>query len=282
MRVLVLGGTGFVGRAVTELLDEPTLFNRGTDTTLFPGVERRRGDRETGDYASLATGEWDAVVDATAYFPWQVRQTMDALGDRVRRYLLVSSHAVFAGAGSELRPAAWDATPPLTNDTYGPSKVACEQEVLGRFGSRATIVRPVKVAGPHDNQSGLTDWVRAAVKGGRFELPGDPAQPVQLVDSRDLARLIVTLLTEDRGGAHTAAGPSTTLAGLMAVCAAAAGTSVEIVPVPPGPRFPLVKPRDLWNTQHRAPAEGQTVTPLETTVTDVLTWAVTEGAFDPV
>ncbi|GAB2616394.1 hypothetical protein Aab01nite_29190 [Paractinoplanes abujensis] len=272
MRVLVLGGTGFVGRAVTELLDEPTLFNRGTDDTLFPGAERRRGDRETGDYASLATGAWDAVVDTTAYFPWQVRQTMDALGDRVGRYLFVSSHAVFAGAGPELRPAITDATPPLTNDTYGPSKVACEQEVVARFGDRATIVRPVKVAGPHDNQNGLTDWVRAALRGGRFELPGDPAQPVQLVDSRDLARLVLTLLTEDRGGAFTAAGPTTDLAGLMAICAAAAGTQVEVVPVSADTHFPLVKPRELWVTQNREPAEGQTVTPLETTVRDVLAW----------
>ncbi|MBL7261912.1 NAD-dependent epimerase/dehydratase family protein [Paractinoplanes lichenicola] len=272
MRVLLLGGTGFVGRAVTDLLDEPTLFNRGTDDNLFPGVERRRGDRETGDYASLATGEWDAVVDTTAYYPWQVRQAMDALGDRVGRYLFVSSHAVFAGAGPDLRPADYDAAPPLTNDNYGPAKVACEQEVVARFGARATIVRPVKVAGPHDNQNGLTDWVRAAVRGGRFELPGDPAQPVQLVDSRDLARLVLSLLTDDRGGAHTAAGPSTDLAGLMALCAAAAGTEVEIVPVAEESYFPLVKPRELWDTQNRSPAEGQTVTLLETTVRDVLSW----------
>ncbi|MBM2622401.1 NAD-dependent epimerase/dehydratase family protein [Actinoplanes sp. LDG1-06] len=271
MRVLVLGGTGFVGRAITEQLDEPTLFNRGT-SPLFPTAEHRRGDRETGDYASLMTGEWDAVVDVTAYFPWQVRQTMDALGDRVRRYLFISSHAVFAGAGDELRPAIPDAEPPLTNATYGPSKVACEREVVARFGERATIVRPVKVAGPHDNQTGLTTWTRAAARGGRFELPGDPSQPVQLVDSRDLARLVVKLLDKDRGGAHTAAGPSTDLAGLMAVCAAAAGTEVEIVPVPEQSYFPLVKPRELWNTQNRKPAEDQTVTPLETTVQDVLAW----------
>ncbi len=271
MRVLVLGGTGFVGRAIAAELDRPTLFNRGRDD-VFPDLERRLGDRETGDYASLEEGEWDAVVDVTAYYPWQVRQTMDALGDRVGRYLFVSSHAVFAGAGLELRPAVTDAAPPLSNDTYGPSKVACEQEIVARFGDRATIVRPVKVAGPHDNQGGLTYWMRRAAQGGRFALPGDPAQPVQLVDSRDVARLVVRLLAEDRGGAYTAAGPTTDLAGLMAVCAAAAGTEVEVVPVDEVPYFPFVKPRELWDTQHRLPAVGQTVTPLEVTARDVLAW----------
>ncbi|WP_127504389.1 NAD-dependent epimerase/dehydratase family protein [Actinoplanes solisilvae] len=273
MRVLVLGGTGFVGRTITSMLHRPTLFNRGRDSELFPGVERRRGDRETGDYASLATGEWDAVVDVTAYFPWQVRQTMDVLGDRVGRYLFISSHAVFEGGGTRLRPAITDAGQPLTDETYGPSKVACEQEIFTRYGDRATTVRLVKVAGPHDNQRGLTHWARHAARGGRFELPGDPAQPTQLVDVRDVARLVVRLLAEDRGGAFTAAGPATDLAGLMKVCAAVAGTEVEIVPVPPtGKRFPLIKPRELWETQNRTPAAEQTVTPLEVTVRDVLAW----------
>ena len=177
MRVLVLGGTGFVGRWIVDRLltdgHEPVLFNRGTGG-LFPGVERVAGDRDTGDYAGLRGGRWDAVVDVTAYFPWQVRQAMHAVGDEIGRYLLVSSHVVFDGAGPALRPAVTDATRPLTDATYGPSKVACEQEVTARYGDRATVVRPCKVAGPHDNQSGLTHWIRATARGGRVELPGDP------------------------------------------------------------------------------------------------------------
>ena len=272
MRILVLGGTGFVGRWIVDRLltdgHEPVLFNRGT-SDLFPGVQRITGDREAGDYAGLRGGRWDAVVDVTAYFPWQVRQAMDALGDRAGRYLFVSSHAVFDGAGPGLRPAIGDATPPLTDDTYGPSKVACEQEVVARYGDRATIVRPCKVAGPHDNQTGLTHWIRVTARGGRVELPGDPDQPVQLVDVRDVAALVVRLLTDDRGGAYTAAGPTTTLGDLIAACAAAAGTRVDIVRVPPVARYPLVKDRADWVTQHRAPAAEMTVTPLGTTIRDV-------------
>lgn len=269
--VLVLGGTGFVGRAIVERLladgHEPVLFNRGTRDA---GVRTLIGDRTAGDYAALRTGAWDAVVDVTAYLPRDVGQAMDALGDRVGRYVLISSHVVFDGAGPALRPPVRDAEWPLTDDTYGPSKVACEQDVTARFGERSTIVRPCKVAGPHDNQGGLTHWVRAAARGGRVDLPGDPAQPVQLVDSRDVAKLVVDLITAGRGGAFTAAGPTTTFAELIATCAEAAGTTVEVVPVEAG-EAPLVKPRELWNTQHREPAPGQRVTPLLTTARDVLT-----------
>lgn len=274
LRVLVIGGTGFVGRTiVATLLDRghrPTLFNRGRNA-IFPGVEQRLGDREAGDYASLRTGEWDAVVDVIGYLPAEVGSTMDVLGDRVGRYLFISSHAVFDGAGPGLRPALPDARQPLTNDTYGPSKVACEQDVAERYGERATIVRPVKVAGPHDSQDGLTYWVRRAARGGRVALPGDPAQPVQLVDARDLAGLVVDLLSAGRGGAFTAAGPSQSFAELIATCAAVAGTEVTVTPVPPR-RFPLVKEPPLWETQRRRPPPEMTVTPLPVTVRDVLAW----------
>jgi 2'-hydroxyisoflavone reductase len=274
LSVLVLGGTGFVGRAIVEHLlaggHETTLFNRGRRP--LAGTTQLVGDREAGDYAALRGGEWDAVADVTGYFPRDVDGVLDALGDRAGRYCFISSHAVFAGAGPALRPAIGDAVPPLTDATYGPSKVACEQRVTERFGRRATIVRPCKVAGPRDNQDGLTHWVRAAARGGRVEVPGDPAQPVQLVDVRDVAALVVRLLADDRGGAFTAAGPGTDLAGLIATCAEAAGTTVEVVPVPPVGKFPLVKAREQWDTQRRVPAPEMAVTPLLTTCRDVLAW----------
>lgn len=108
--------------------------------------------------------------------------------------------------------------------------------MTARYGSRATIVRPGKVAGPHDPQDGLTYYVRRAAQGGRVALPADPRQPVQLIDSRDLARLVVQLLADDRPGAFHAVGPAepVTLGGLIETCARVAGTSVDVVPVPPG------------------------------------------------
>ena len=113
MRILVLGGTSFVGRAIVDdaLRDgvEVTLFGRGkTGPELFPGVPRRIGDRDTGDYTALHDGEWDAVVDVSGYVPRHVGQAMEVLGDRVGRYLFMSSHAVYVrtGIGPGPRPTA--------------------------------------------------------------------------------------------------------------------------------------------------------------------------------
>lgn len=269
MRVLILGGTGFIGRTIAALLPGRDLFNRGRDASM-PGLV---GDRDTGDYSALRDGSWDAVVDCSAYLPRHVDEAIAALGDRVGRYLFVSSHAVFDGGSTALRPPLTDASLPLTDATYGPSKVACELRVREEYGDRATIVRPGKVAGPYDNQDGLTHWVRAAARGGVVEVPGALTQPVQLVDSRDLAAFVVRLLHDDRGGAWTAVGDTLSLGELVHICADAAGTTVSLREVPLR-RAPLVKPPQLWATQHRDPgparAAGLPVTPLAKTAADVL------------
>lgn len=162
-----------------------TLSGRGrTGTDLFPELTRLIGDRDTGDYAALHDNSWDAVVDVSGYVPRHIGQAMDALDDRVGRYLFISSHAVYEHAGLEpgstedasRRPPVRD-TEELSNDTYGPLKVACEDDVMARYGSRATIVRPGKVAGPYDWQDGLPYWVRRGARGGPVALPGDPEQP---------------------------------------------------------------------------------------------------------
>jgi 2'-hydroxyisoflavone reductase len=290
MRILVLGGTSFVGRAiVADALEhgaDVTIFTRGrTGTDLFPGVRRALGDRDTGALDALREGSWDAVVDVSAYRSREVNQAMAALGDRVGRYLLISSHAVYTVDGvpagndedTPLRPALLDAKV-LSNDTYGPCKVACEEAVVSRYGDRATIVRPGKVAGPYDNQNTFTYWVRTTAAGGRVELPGDPEQPTQIIDSRDLARLVVRLLADDRPGAYNAVGPAepTTLGGLLSTCARVAGSQIEVVPVAEIPSFPLVRPRSAWTTQQRssarARAAGMPATALERTAADVLAW----------
>jgi 2'-hydroxyisoflavone reductase len=294
MRILVLGGTAFVGRAIVQDAvatgAEVTLFGRGkTGTELFPGLTRLIGDRDTGDYAALRDGDWDAVVDCCGYLPRHVGQAMDALDGRAGRYLFISSHAVYRHDG--MRPGVTEDAPrrapvrdvqdteDLDDSTYGPSKVACEDDVVARYGSRATIVRPGKVAGPHDPQDGLTYYVRRAARGGRVALPASPEQPVQIIDSRDLARLVVRLLTDDGPGAFHAVGPAepVTLGGLIQTCARVAGTQVSIVEVPPETApgfFPLVRPD--WATQQRsaarARAAGMPATPLEVTVADVLAW----------
>ena len=291
VRILLLGGTAFVGRAIAEDAlrsgAEITLFGRGrTGTELFPGVPRLAGDRDTGDYAALRGGAWDAVIDVSGYVPRHVGQAMAAIGDNAGRYVFISSHAVYrheglqAGATEDApRQVPLRGTEDLAGGNYGRLKVACEDDVLARYGDRATIVRPGKVAGPHDWQDGLTYWVRCGARGGRVAVPADPAQPVQVIDSRDLARLVVQLAADDRPGAFQAVGPAepVTLGGLIAMCADVAGTHVELVRVPDSsapPFFPLIRP--VWATQQRSAAKaraaGMPATPLPVTIADVLSW----------
>jgi 2'-hydroxyisoflavone reductase len=294
MNLLILGGTSFVGRAIVDDAlasgHTVTLFSRGkTGSDLFPALDRRIGDRDTGDYASLATGSWDAVIDVTGYVPRHVAQAADALGDRVGRYLFISTGSVYdrtqAGDGiteDSARLAPERDTEEITGETYGPLKVACEDDVMARFGDRATIVRPGIVAGPHDPTDRFTYWVRRAARGGRAALPGRPDQPVQVVDSRDLARLVIALAEKDRTGIYNAVGPAdpVTLEALIRTSAKAAGADIETVPVAADavdPGFPLVLPDPSWDVMFRRSAAaaydaGMPKTALEKTAADVLAW----------
>lgn len=294
MNILVLGGTSFVGRAiVSAALDaghEVTLFGRGqTGAELFPDLERRIGDRSTGNYSALAEGSWDAVADVSGYLPRQVTQAADALGDRVGRYLFISTGSVYDRHKAS-DPITEDAprlppersTEEIMMDTYGPLKVAAEDDVVARYASRATIVRPGVVAGPYDPSDRFTWWVRRAARGGRVALPGRADQPVQVIDSRDLAQLVIRLIRDDRPGAYNAVGPAepVTFAGLIEACAAAAGTEVEVVEVAANAvtkGFPLVLDDSGWDVMfRRSPAKarsaGMPATPLTTTAADVLAW----------
>ncbi|MGY1752963.1 NAD-dependent epimerase/dehydratase family protein [Blastococcus sp. SYSU D01042] len=297
MRILVLGGTSFVGRALVEEAlargDELTLFSRGrTGTDLFPDVARLVGDRESGDYAALQGGDWDAVLDVSGYVPRHVAQAADALAGSTGRYLFISTGSVYDFSGSEGVEGLVDETAPrlpaetgteeVTARTYGPLKVACEDEAAARYGDRATIVRPGIVAGPHDPTDRFTWWARRAARGGTVPLPARPDQPVQVVDSRDLARLVVTLLHDDRPGTYNAVGPAepVTMAGLVEACARGTGATVRVVPVDPAlagtvPPLVLPKPRSdvgMRRSAALARAVGLTATPLEQTAADVVAW----------
>jgi 2'-hydroxyisoflavone reductase len=294
MRLLVLGGTSFVGRAIVEAAvgrdHDVTLFSRGrTGPELFEKLDRRAGDRDTDDYASLAGGSWDAAVDVSGYVPRHVQAAGAALEASVGRYLFISTISVYDfGAGSDDRTEdaprlpAERGTEEITGATYGPLKVACEDDVNARFGERATLVRPGIVAGPYDPTDRFTYWVRRAALGGRVALPGRAHQPVQVVDAGDLGRLVVALVEQDRSGRYNAVGPDvvTTLGGLIQSCALAADADVEIVEVDAsavGPGFPLViddPDRDTTFTRLATLARtaGLTATPLAQTATDVLAW----------
>ncbi|HVF74213.1 MAG TPA: NAD-dependent epimerase/dehydratase family protein [Acidimicrobiales bacterium] len=303
MRLLVLGGTSFVGRHIVEAaLDgghDVTLFNRGqTNPGLFDGCEQRHGDRDKGDYASLADGTWDAVLDVNAYIPRVVREVAAALDGRVGHYTFVSTVSVYVVSGddsvdesTELATLDDPTTEVVDNETYGGLKVLCEREVTAAFRGRSTIVRPGIVAGPFDPTDRFTYWVRRAARGGIVAAPARPDQPVQVVHARDLADFTVGATAEGLEGPFNAVGPTEpmTLAGLIEACAAAARSDVEVEWVDESflreqrVRMPLYVPSHAQLdgvfrcSPAKALAAGLHNRPVTETAADTLAWDRTRG-----
>lgn len=221
LKVLVLGGTQFVGRHIVAALlaagHRVSVLTRGRTPDELPGeVERLRGDRDEGTAGlSALTGRtWDACVDVSGYTPRQVRASAEGLREAVHRYVFISTASVYAEQNRHpireddplLPPAPEDLTE-VTGETYGPLKVTCERLVGEVYGERATILRPQIVAGPHDPTGRYTYWVDRVAAGGDFLAPGDGSDFVQVISARDLARFVVTVLENDVGGVFNLAGP---------------------------------------------------------------------------
>jgi 2'-hydroxyisoflavone reductase len=240
MRLLVIGGTRFSGRALTERAlargHEVTLFHRGTTGTgLFPGAEEVLGDREEG-LEPLGDRQFDAVVDTCGYVP----RSVGAAADRLKGagwYGFISSISAFSDLST---PGATEESPryeppfpdteEITETTYGPLKVACERRVTEVFGDRAALIRPGYIVGPHDPTDRFTYWIRRAAAGGTMLAPAPPDQPIQFVDARDLGAFVLHLAEGSVGGAFNVvhAAGTTTLGGLIDDARAEAGADTTV------------------------------------------------------
>lgn len=221
MKLLVLGGTRFLGPALVEAARARghalTLFNRGkTNPGLFPDVEQVHGDRD-GQLQGLAGRRWDAVIDTSGYVPRVVRQSAELLAPSVERYLFVSTISVY----DESMPAGSDETArlatmpdPTSEDVrahYGALKALCEQAVEAALPGRALSIRPGLIVGPGDGTDRFTYWPVRLDRGGEVLCPGDGTDPVQVVDVRDLAAWTIEMAERRETGAFNAVGPASRL-----------------------------------------------------------------------
>lgn len=228
--ILFLGGTGFIGPHQVEHAlargHRVTVFNRGRKSGLFGGrVEELTGNRDTKIDEGLAALQgdrtWDVVIDNSGYVPRHVRDAVDLLGGRCRRYVFVSTVAVYpdaAGVFAEDAPLAELADPSVeqvSGETYGPLKAECDRIVRDALGDKATVVRPTYIVGPGDTTDRFTWWVDRIHRGGDVVGPAHADVAVQVVDVRDLCPWIVTLAENGTPGAFNAAAPAVTRAGLL-------------------------------------------------------------------
>jgi len=243
MRILVLGGTQFLGRAVVESAlargHEPTLFNRGlTRPDLFPNVERLVGDRD-GGLEPLEDGAWDAVIDTSGYVPRVVRASAELLQPRAGRYVFVSSISVYAdlsrpGVAEDAPLAELETQTEDWHEAYGALKALCERAVRDVWGERATIVRPGLIVGPWDPTGRFTYWPVRIAEGGDVLAPEPRDAPVQVIDVRDLGDWIVRLAEDDRSGVFNATGPEQPLIleQVLELCRTVTGSGARLVWVP--------------------------------------------------
>lgn len=292
MKLLVLGGTVFLGRhVVAQALQaghEVTLLHRGRrGVGLFPAARTLIGDRD-GDLSALDGLAFDAVIDCSGYTGAQLARSTAALAD-VPRYLFVSSISVLAAFPPGL-PHDEDA-PLLDGDSgYGEQKARAEAVLRVARPGRATIVRPGLIVGPHDPTGRFTHWPLRVAQGGEVLAPGRPERPVQFIDVRDLAAWCLQLVEQGGTGTFNAIGDMLPMRELLDTCRAVSASNARFTwiddrtlvhaKVEPWSELPLWIPEDdaafggmLLGRNERARAAGLRTRPLADTVRDTLAWA---------
>jgi 2'-hydroxyisoflavone reductase len=304
--LLILGGTGFIGPHLTEAAIaggwKVTHFNRGKrDPDGVPGVETLIGDRK-GQLDALKNRKWDAVIDDTGYIPKYCRMSADLLAPNTGYCLYVSSISAYASfekpndVGSPTGVLENPDQEEITNETYGPMKAACEQYVRDAYGPRSSVVRPGYIVGPLDPTDRFTYWPVRFSKGGEMAVPGTPADPIQIVDVRDLAAFMLGLVERQVDGYFNAVTPpgAITMGSLMETSRKVTGADTKLTWIDEDFLAANVKPEEMnfapWGPMKGAEAggsltgmkasvdQGLKARPLEDTVRDTLAWHETRPA----
>ena len=301
LRVLIFGGTGFLGPHFVQALQagghQITLFNRGrSNPGLFKDLETLIGDRD-GKLDALKGRDWDVVIDDSGYVPRQVKLSAELLKDHIRHYLFISSISVYGtfpkpGLNEDDKVAA---TPDpkveeVTNETYPGLKAGCEQIVESIYGSRSTIVRPHYVVGPGDSTDRFTYWVARTARGGQVLAPGSASDPLQYIDVRDLAAFVRHCAEQRPAGRFNACTPpgAHTMGELMETGKRVSGSNATFVwadaefiqknGMMAQGEIPIWLPSNgpfagaLLVSSARAVQQGLRFRTLETTVRDTLDW----------
>ena len=308
MKLLLIGGTRFLGRAIVDAAlaagHEVTLFNRGrSNPDLYSGqVETLVGDRD-GGLAVLNGRSFDAVIDTCGYVPRLVRDSAEKLKDAVQQYVFISSISVYPMA-SMLEPGvaedtAVDTMPDesveeVTGETYGPLKALCEQAAEAAMPGRVLNVRAGLIVGPYDLSDRFTYWPHRVAQGGEVLGPDAPDHPVQFIDVRDLALWILHMIAQGKSGDYNVTGQpgQLTMADVLTTCRDVSGSDATFtwaeetfltenevsawmnLPLWVGseaPGFNLV-------SCNKAFVDGLALRPLAETIRDTLTWAATRPA----
>jgi len=303
-RLLILGGTGFIGpsmvRYAVERGHEVTIFTRGRTEADIPDVERLVGDR-TDDLSALQGRTWDVVLDNNARDYRWVELSTDLLRGSAEHYVFVSSISAYSGGEMELEGVVHPLFEPIIDEDaplfsrpddfqegqeapYGLSKTLGEQACEAAFPGRTTVVRPGLIVGPGDPTDRFTYWPVRIDRGGEVLAPSDGSDPTQIIDVRDLTEWIVRLAEDETKGRFNATGPGTRMSmaemlyGVRAITSAP--VSITWVPfdflraqeVRPWSDMPAWMPNDpiSFVSVRRAVEAGLTYRPLADTALDTL------------
>ncbi|MEJ0089725.1 MAG: NAD-dependent epimerase/dehydratase family protein [Limisphaerales bacterium] len=296
MKILVLGGTKFIGRHIVETLFAAghtiSILTRGNSSDeLPPEIERLRGDRDLGSAGLVALKDcsWDVCVDVSGYTPRQVRASAEMLLSRIKRYIFISTVSIYQDfieapvlENRPRMPAAGEDVTVVNGETYGPLKVTCENIVNEIYGSRCTILRPQIVVGPYDHTGRYAYWVQRAAKGGEMLAPGDGSDHLQVIDVRDLAGFVRSVAENNLEGTFNLAGPRLTWSDFFSMLGVqnAVWVSADILKSAnvTFAELPLFLPQDsprcnLMNVSHdRANVAGLQITEPKLTLRDFQTW----------